>query len=608
MGGRRPAKENHMKNVQLLSLFFFFACYCLVLSPAHGSDSRQSIDSTNAIPYEFISSNIKTSISLLTKSLAAARALDYSRGEAAALEKLGLAYYLGGDYDRSTECYLNAIRIFEELDSQERLAQLYGEFGYQLKRRDLPRANGYMQKGIRIARKIRNQDSLKKLYDNYGVLKEMAGDLDSAMYFYQQSLQLKYLSNDSLGLPFSLNNIAGVHAMQGAFDQALAFARKSDTYRQGETGASGRAENLALYGDIYARQGQLDSAIVKYQRCLKLSHELESNYLVHYSYEQLTALFEKKHDYLAALENYKHYVTYKDSLLDLATSARIAELEIDYETEKKDRLLAESDLKIRARTIQLSMAVGIILLLTVITVGVYRHQRQKRERVQRELALKNRLKQTEMQKQIVDEKLRISRELHDNVGSQLTFLISSLDNLGHTEKEGRVQARLERLSAFGRTTLNDLRSTIWSLKHEAATLEQLVLRINELKQQVDSDISDLRLSVENCVSKPVKLRASQVLNLYRIVQEAVQNAVKYAHATRLEIKFEEVEGGFTLEIRDNGCGFDLERTERGNGLQNMKYRCEEAGGQFQMDTSQGTRIRCRLTENTKDAVLKSSVN
>ena len=244
-------------------------------------------------------------------------------------------------------------------------------------------------------------------------------------------------------------------------------------------------------------------------------------------------MYEQKKDYAEALASHKNYVSFKDSVLNVETNAKIAELEIKYETEKKDLSIAENELKVRRRTNQLMGAGGVILILLLSALVIYRIQRFRHRGIRTEMDLKSRINQAEMEKTIAGEKLRISRELHDNIGSQLTLIISSLDNLAYAQKGGKNFEKLKYLSAFGSTALQELRSTIWAMRHDGAELSQLVLKLNELMRQVNMGLESLNMNVLNKVSKPILLSSTQILNLYRIVQESVQNAVKHTSASEI---------------------------------------------------------------------------
>lgn len=563
-------------------------CFIGITTLIYGQPSTiQKIDSINSIAYPFIVSNVKESIEIFTDNLKKAQEIGYSNGIAWANANLGLAYYIFGKYDKATSSYLTAINIFDELGQTEDLANTLGEFGYQLKRRDLSQANKYMKQGIKIAEENKYDSSLAKLYDNYGVLKEMESNLDSAKYFYNKSLNIKLSRNDSVGIPYSLNKLAGVHAMQGNYESALAIMNQSDAYRNKEDGEFGRIENLVLYGDIYKAKGDLNKAINYYETGLDKSIGEDINYLIRYCYQELTELYKIKGEYKKALESLNAYNTYKDSVLNKEVQLKVAELQINYETEKKDREIAENKLELSEKNAQLYLLIAATVFLMLVIFAVFVYQKRKRE----QLVLTNKLKQAELENKLSDEKLRISRELHDNIGSQLTFMISSIDN--YVYKTNEKTEVLNNISEFGREALKELRNTIWALKHEVANAKELVIRINELIQRINSTIENVQIKIKNDIDNQILLSAAQMLNLYRITQEAVQNSIKHSGATEINIQFENHNNHLILSIADNGSGFEIESIEEGNGLESMRTRSKESNGDLQIESSdKGTIVKC----------------
>ena len=199
-----------LRTINTSVIFLFF-----LLTIARGQDLKSKVDSINTIPYQFIVSNTRQSIKIFSENLNLAREIKYLEGEAKTLSNLGLAYYIRGDYDKSTENYLSAIGIYENKKDYKMLADTYGEYGYQLKRRDMPKAVNYMRKAISIAEREKlDLRIMDKLYDNYGVLKEMQNDLDSAMYFYNKALRIKEEFVEPIAIPYSLNKIAGIKLIQ----------------------------------------------------------------------------------------------------------------------------------------------------------------------------------------------------------------------------------------------------------------------------------------------------------------------------------------------------------------------------------------------------------
>jgi len=554
------------------------------------------IDSINALPYEYIVSHLHQSVLLFSENVRQAELQDYTSGAAKALSQLGLVHYLRGDYDESTECYVKAFHLFEKLGDFQYLAGVYGEYGYQLKRRDLPKAIQYMQMAISLAEEKKLDDALKsKLFDNYGVIKEMQSDYDSAMFFYNQALIMKIQQKDSIGIPYSLNKIAGLKARQKKFPEAYSYISQSDQYRAKEKGNFGRAENLSAWADIYLMEGKIDSAINQYNRGLQSANSLGYTFLQQYCNRQLSESYKLKKDFKRALEHYQLYTASVDSVNDQKTRATIADLEINYETAQKTKLLTEKELALKQRTLLLIIAVGSIAFLFLIIIWIYLYQNQKRKQIKHEMELHNKLSEEELKNRISSEKLRISRELHDNIGSRLTFIISSLDNLLFARPPKKIIPQLSALNSFGRETLNDLRNTIWAMKDESGTVEKLILKIHDLIQRLNANNDQIKISIEKRLSKDKNLSSIQMLNLFRIVQEALQNSLKYSAATTIRIQFETLPNGILMRISDNGKGFDCSQSHSGYGIANMQARCQEAGGVMQLHSDvQGTTVECQI--------------
>ena len=553
------------------------------------------IDSVKSFRYEDISSDPKTAIEKLIPLLEKAENFKYELGEAAIYDKLALAYSYRGDQDKATEAFLKAIPIYEKFNSEEELIDLYGEYGYSRKDRDIKTSKKYMRLAIQLAEKNKKRSALSKLYDNYGIISEISNNLDSALYFYNKGLSLKYELKDTLGIPFSLNHLAGIYALTGYSKKAFEIMRESDAYRSKEKGRYGRAENAVIYGDLYFSIVKFDSAEYYYKKALRISKSIGNKHMSSYCFEQLSKLYEKQEKYKLAYINYKSYKTYADSMVNLETNKTIAKLELNYETSKKDNKIYKSELALKEKTNLLTLSWGIAIILLLVSLSTYKYQTLKRKRIRGELELKNKLKKAEYEQKINMEKSRISRELHDNIGSQLTFIISSLDNISYIEKNSVKAEKTKRLSVFGRNTLSELRNTIWALKSEENNVDSLVLKMNELKLHFLEHIPDLSISIKNNATENIKLSSLQSLNILRIIQEALQNTIKYAKATKFNVSFENEDNLLILTISDNGIGFDIAKIKHGNGWENIKYRTENSNGTVLITSStEGTKLICKI--------------
>ena len=205
---------------------------------------------------------------------------------------------------------------------------------------------------------------------------------------------------------------------------------------------------------------------------------------------------------------------------------------------------------------------------------------------------KQRLRNLEANYRLQLERERIARELHDNVGSQLTYLINTIDDNHETLSEGEEASKL---SNFARTAMQELRDTIWALDKKDLLVEELENKIRQLVRLYKDKKSPVKL--EWTTERPgTWINPLKALNIYRIVQEALNNADKYSKAPEIIVKAEQLDSRIELSILDNGNGFELEKVTEGYGLKNMKKRAEEMHGEIEILTEphKGTMIRLHV--------------
>lgn len=574
--------------------------FTLILSFSFGiasSFTKHQIDSLNSLPYDLITGSPYKYQKIFEQAIKDAEKNKLIKEQAASLEWLSTIYQILGKNTLASDAALKAMKIYEKLDDKNALANVYGRYANGQRRRNVKVAIKYLKLGIDLAEKYNLENVKPMLYEHYGVIFEEAGGLDSALYFYNKALAIKRSLKDTIGIPFALNRIASIYALKKNFEYAEKFLAESDSFRNRETGDFGKAFNLILHGEIEMEKGNAQQALYWIQKCLIKAKKIKYKDLISYCYLKMSEIYADEGNFKNALMFYKKFVAFKDSISNQETLDKMTELEIAYDTEKKDLQIAKSQLSIKRRNIVIIVTLALLGALLTFTIGFYYFQRLKRERLRRELELKNRLKQSEMERRLIKEKLRISRELHDNIGSQLTFLVSSIDNLTYKLEQQNIKNKLKKISDFGRSTMKELRDSIWAMKNEKGGVGELVLKINELKQNSLLNNGTIELKVENEIKENKPLSTASMLNMFRIIQEALQNAIKHSKATKIVIHFEEIGSGIVLMISDNGKGFNVNNSMKGNGLNNMRERCEEIGGKWKIQSStNGTHIFCTFPQ------------
>tara|TARA_R110000868_G_scaffold59941_4_gene183827 strand:+ start:385 stop:2301 length:1917 start_codon:yes stop_codon:yes gene_type:complete len=192
----------------------------------------------------------------------------------------------------------------------------------------------------------------------------------------------------------------------------------------------------------------------------------------------------------------------------------------------------------------------------------------------------------------------LARDLHDGIGSQLTHIISRLDILSLADNSQ--QKQLQQLRDFTRDTNQFLRETIWILNKKEVTCAQLALRLHGFLQNLWEDQGYPRLTwqcsnpVENIILSP-----EVAVHLMRLTQEAIANIIKHAQADEIVVELLINPPQLNLVIKDNGIGFDPEKSFFGFGLENMRKRAAEMEGIIYLRSgNSGTEIQVTIPLTT----------
>ena len=279
-------------------------------------------------------------------------------------------------------------------------------------------------------------------------------------------------------------------------------------------------------------------------------------------------------------------------------------MEVKYQTERKEKEIlsqradiAEKELSLSKKNIQLFGLGVFAIVLALLGYLFYNQQKLKNRQLKKENELKDALLKIETQTRLQEQRLRISRDLHDNIGAQLTFIISSLDNLKYGFKlPENVSSKIQSIATFTSSTITDLRDTIWAMNKSEISFEDLQSRISNFIDKANLAAAHISFvfNLENAL-KDQTFTSVVGMNIYRIIQEAVNNAIKYAHAKTIEVRISEEENGMKISILDDGDGFDLDAVEFGNGLNNLKKRAHDIQASLKIDSKLGSGTHIELT-------------
>ncbi len=209
-----------------------------------------------------------------------------------------------------------------------------------------------------------------------------------------------------------------------------------------------------------------------------------------------------------------------------------------------------------------------------------------------------RLRRLEQEHAMQNERARIARDLHDELGSSLTYISMSVSDLDPAAGGEPFKKRKDKISAFATRTARSLDEIVWAINPVNDSLRSLLAYLTQFaREHFEESGINCRFQIPDDLPE-VPLPPEMRHNIFLAVKEALNNALKYARATEVLLAATSDGHQVVISVQDNGVGFDLgsasARQER-NGLSNMRQRVEKLGGKFNLETAPGKGTVVRLT-------------
>lgn len=292
---------------------------------------------------------------------------------------IGIIYERWGDYKNSMFYYLKCLRIENELNDTIGVAGSYNNIAntyFYIK--DFDNGIIYLKKAYKIF-KDNNKEQEANISNNIGVFFEKKGNLDSALFYYNKSLNIRKEINDEIGLSVSNNNIGYVNFLKNNYKKSIGYFKKSLLYSKKIKNNKQIISTLENFANTYIKLNKLDSTIFYLDESMQYSDstnifQLKLNY-----YKLISKVFKLKKDFKNSLYYFELYSNLKDSLLN---NKKIESTELiyqKYDSEQKQLELKLKDFQIKKANkerkfndkLNFMLILSIILLLGFITIIVY---------------------------------------------------------------------------------------------------------------------------------------------------------------------------------------------------------------------------------------------
>jgi signal transduction histidine kinase len=511
---------------------------------------------------------------------------NYKLGEANAFGRIGLAYKLKGRFPIALKNLFHSLLLFEQLKNKKGIVYQLGNIGtIYSSLGDNHKAFSYYSRALKISKEINDEKSISSQYLNIAVCYTEWDSLELAEIYYIKALEIDKKTNNRLSAAMNLMNIGSLYARKQDQNKSLDYYFQALEYYDFKNDfyeiTNAYINISASYAEKFDKKlaiNYLDSAFFYSNKFENLEFKTQLEWIAY-------QIFESFEDDKKAMLHYKKHIEFRDLLFNKENNRKNLEAEINYSYQRKklkDQLKQSKkigEINSRNRLFKLS-AYFSIFIISLISFGVFIYIRFKNNKKQ--LQLKSEFTRQTIVNQEAEKK-RISQELHDSVGQNVLFIRNQLVQKNQLELIEATDATLNEIRSISRelypTHLNQfgLKAALENLFEKAKESTKMLLSLD-----LDDLNSDLLKEVE--------------INIYRIFQECLSNAIKHSNASSFRIVYEKRNHLHRFIIQDNGVGFDQKSINlssiKSNGLLNIQERVSILSGKlsFQSEINKGVKI------------------
>ena len=448
--------------------------------------------------------------------------------------------------------------------------------------------NGQNQIAIPIFKKIIpksveiNYNQIGKLYQKLGIqYNDKDETLDSAIHYLEIAGNYFEKEKDQESLVYLQSNLGGIYLYKQDYTKALKYFELS---YQGFQKLGYTEQYYVCYNELGITHLNLNELDKSEFYLLKALNEIavdsfpttdeELIKLDAVLYYNLCLLYAAKKDYKKAYEflrkersitNAKNRDSYQKEIMDLTKSNEMVTKENEIIMLKENTLEA----KIKQTKIVAISVLTFLFLFGLTFFLAYKNKIEKKQLLTESIRLKNQaIKDT-----LDEERKRISRDLHDNIGSYAATIIHNVESVNFANNKQN-ETVLTEISINAQNVLNSIRDTFVILNNKDSELTEIVDRFKNYCNNILRSYPKIKLVVlEN--HTPIRINAVEGVHLTFILKELFNNSIKHSGADSIKLSITEFNSMCYFEYSDDGIGFDLETVEFRNGLENIKYRAEQ---------------------------------
>ncbi|MBP9097552.1 MAG: hypothetical protein KBF74_01955 [Ferruginibacter sp.] len=513
------------------------------------------------------------------------------------------------NYENAVAALYKIINLAEQYRDKPVLAKnmsTLGVINYNLNH--IPEAFSWYFKGLSFCSDLPSFYSPATVLNiNLAETYRWTGKTDSAIYFINKAIPLCEKSGNLFYLANALRVKAGIFKTQKNYELAEKTMLDCIAIRQKTEGILPLSNEQVALSAIYMNWGKIDKAINELTSALAQSDSAdrsatasgsEADVLRISYYTTLARCYKLKDDAMNYSATLEKIIAAKDALYEANSANALAELQAKYELQKKESTIIRQKLDITKKN-YLFYGSLILAFFTLLVLWLLFNNYRRKQNIKMLFALQE--EKRIAAQSVIDaeeqERKRIAADLHDNIGAYASAIRADVDKITESGSE-KNSAALHNLQQHSLEIINSLRDTIWVLNKENITITGISDRIKNHINKLQPSYNSVIINLQEMIETDIRISSNTALNIFRIVQEAIHNALKHSDARQITVVIESRKM-LLIKISDDGKGINAaEKKMQGNGLINMKQRAAESGLHLNIDSKAGSGTTINLNLST----------
>ncbi len=505
----------------------------------------------------------------------------------------GNAYRIKGYLDLAVESYFKSLNSAIKCKNKKREGVVYTALGDTYgSAKNQTNSIFYYNKAIKILRNHGDSIALGATLLNLGSQYLDFNMVDTATIYLEESNNIFRLIDYEIGLAYNLGIIGLTYAKKGKYFQAENdIIKASEILKKLGDYYSISAFNTSL-AKIYISEKKYSKALIPASFAYTIAKENGLLIQLRDASDKLAFIYSKLGNYEKAYNYQSQYIVYRDSINNEETIRKMADLRTEYEVAQKQIELekTQTTLELSNNKRQNQQIIGlvlIVLLLLIIFFTYYYYTSRQKNLVLQTKSAEQRKNFNSVLIAQEDERKRIATELHDSVGPLLSISQLYMSEVLASEKSPESETSYYSRKSYEaideacrevRSISHNLMSSVLIRLGLAPACNELVRKIRETKA---FDISFINSGYKNRLDESIEVC------FYRILQELLNNVIKHSQASKVEVSLSLEHNELKLKVKDNGVGFNVEKTQsfNGLGLQSIYSRLSLINGEIEIDSS-----------------------